>query len=269
MGSFVTGDPLVGASISKNTLRVLTLNTCLLPSFLFQSTGEDNREQRAELIKRLVQRYDVVLLQEVFTSPWCGKWQSMFQDVPNMVSVITKKAPEKITSSGLVVLSRYPVVQHSFHRFHSKSFTNSVVDRGFLYVAIKVGSQVIHTVNSHYAPNECHYGPLPAQEYRRRQLAEVQTFRNGSGDKDGAWIIGGDFNDTTTVNTLEPMNITFKREQVPTSHSLVPFAITNNGEHECIDYIASTLPFTYYRRVETLISDHYGVEAGVLVPLYN
>jgi len=249
----------------KSQLRLLTLNTCLLPSFLFQSSGDDNREQRAELITRLIQRYDIVLLQEVITTMWCTKWQKMFEEVPNMYVVTTKRTPEKIASSGLIILSRYPITKSSFHRFRSKSLTNSVVDRGFLYAAIQVGQEVLHVVNSHYAPNECHYGIHSAAEYRRRQLKEVQDFRNGSGYKDGDWVIGGDFNDEITVNSLAPMNITFARERLPTSHSLVPFAIADNNEHQCIDYIASTLPFIYYRRVETLISDHYGVEAVIVL----
>jgi endonuclease/exonuclease/phosphatase family metal-dependent hydrolase len=249
----------------KSQVRVLTQNCCLLPHYLFQSKGDDNRAQRAELIHRMVQRYDIVLLQEVFSTRWCSQWRELFSNVPGMSSLLTVKGVEKFTDSGLVILSRYPIVKSSFHRFRSKSFTNSVIDRGFLYAAIQVGDKVVHVVNSHYNPNECHIGPLPAGEYRRRQLGEIQAFRNGSGDRDGNWIIGGDFNDTTTVFNLRPMNITFAREQLPTSHSLVPFAIADNGPHLCIDYIASNMTFSYYRRVETLISDHYGVEAGIVL----
>jgi hypothetical protein len=76
-------------------------------------------------------------------------------------------------------------------------------------------------------------------------------------------VIGGDFNDETAVFRLRPMNITFAKEQLPTSHSLVPFAIIDNGPHKCIDYLASNAPLVYYRRVETLISDHYGVETAL------
>jgi endonuclease/exonuclease/phosphatase family metal-dependent hydrolase len=251
----------VSPPTAPQQLRVLTLNCCLLPPLLYQSPGADNREQRAQLIKRLVQRYDVVLLQEVFSCQWSSKWRDVLQQVPGMSSLTTVRGVGKVTDSGLVLLSRYPILEGRFLRFHSKGFTNAVVDRGFLYAAIQVGSKKIHLVDTHLNPNECHYGFLSAQEYRRRQLDEIQTFRAGSGDKDGRWIIGGDFNDSTTVSKLSPMNITFARDQVPTSHSLVPFAIADNGEHECIDYLASTLPFRYYRLMEALVSDHYGVEA--------
>lgn len=247
----------------KPQLRILTQNCCLLPHHLFQSGGDDNRSQRAQLIHQMVQRYDIVLLQEVFGTHWCSEWRELFKEVPGMSSLLSVKGGDKLTDSGLVILSRYPIIKSSFQRFHSKSFTNSVLDRGFLYGAIQVGEKVVHVVNTHLNPSECHYGPLPAAEYRRRQVQEIKNFRAASGYENGQWVIGGDFNDESVVFQLSPMYITFANEKLPTSHSLVPYSIADNGAHICIDYLVTTAPQIYYRRVETLISDHYGVETAI------
>lgn len=248
-------------------LRVLTLNCCLLPRYLFQSTGDDNREQRAELIARMVQRYDVVLLQEVFGTSWCNQWRNQFKQVPGMHPLLTTRPGNKILDSGLITLSKYPVTQHSFHQFRHNRFPHTVIDRGFLYAQIQVGSKQVHIINTHLHPDECHYGSKTVQEYRKLQLTEILDFKAQQHADSDPWIIGGDFNDSNIAFThLPEMTISLSQNPVSTWHQLVPYASNTTEKVEdgsCIDYVISNRPQQYSKLLENLISDHYGVEAMV------
>ena len=242
--------------------RVLTLNCCLLPKYLHQSSGLDNRRQRAQLIHRLIQRYDIVLLQEVFGTFWSQEWRKMFSNVPGMTTILSPSAA-KVTDSGLIILSRYPVIECGFRRFKSKSLTNSIINRGYLYAAVQIGSTTLHIVNTHLNPSENHCGLRSPPEYRRRQLKEILAFRAETAPA-GHWLIGGDFNDTNSIELLpSTFQVSLRATRPPTYHQLVPYASPYDEPSECIDYITSTLPFTYEKRMNALVSDHYGVEVGL------
>ena len=248
----------------KEELRILTQNCCLLPSYIYQSKGTDDREQRAALIMEMVQRYDVVLLQEVFGTKWCHEWRELFLHVPKMQSLFSVKHSLKLIDSGLAILSRYPIVTGQFIPFRSKSVSNAIINRGFLYAQIQVGEKMIHVVSSHLCPNEMNFGIHTPSEYRRRQLAEIVAFKQVQGHEQDPWVIGGDFNDDQVVFSLAPaMQITLADSKPPTSHRQVPYAISCTEEQKCIDYIATNRTQRYSRVVGNLISDHYGVETVI------
>jgi endonuclease/exonuclease/phosphatase family metal-dependent hydrolase len=156
------------------------------------------------------------------------------------------------------------VLVGSFVPFRSKSISNSLIDRGFLYAQIKIGEKIVHTITTHLNPSESHYGILSPEEYRRRQLAEILEFKKSVGHDHDTWVIGGDFNDCSTVRSLEPMmSVSLDQSPCATSHDRVPYAINCEGVHECIDYITTNRPQRYSRILQNLISDHYGVEVAV------
>jgi len=217
------------------------------------------------LVSQMIQRYDIVLLQEVFGTAWCGEWRKVFSSTPNMQSVMGIKAKCKILDSGLVILSRYPIIDSSFTQFRSKSLSNAVIDRGFLYAEIKVGEKRVHVINTHLNPDETHYGIHSPAEYRRRQLQEILRFKKKvEGEKvKGEWVIGGDFNDDKLSEALRPMIVSNVMEA--TSHKRVSYASEDGGQPHCIDYLVTSRPQQYARVVHNLISDHYGVEAGMVL----
>lgn len=242
-------------------VRVLTQNCCLLPSYLHQSSGADNRPQRAQLIKQMVQRYDIVLLQEVLGTRWCQRWRELFQAMPTMHTVMSTRAPLKLVDSGLVILSHYPVLDSTFVRFRSKSLSNAVVDRGFLYAKIDVHGSHVHVVNTHLNPSECNYGIHSPAEYRRRQMREILAFKAAQAADGDVWIIGGDYNEPN-IRSLVPEGMAISVTDQDTSHARVPFAI-DGSPNECIDYLVTNRPQKYSLVLENLVSDHYGVEAVV------
>ncbi len=249
---------------NKQMVRILCLNCCLLPKHVYQCPGEDNRLERAQQISRLVQRYDIVLLQEVLSSLWSSEWKEMFTTIPNMESVSTVRLGLKkgqLIDSGLILLSRYPILFSSFHRFKNVSVTNKIVDRGFIHAGLLINEKVVHVINTHLNPDECHIGKFTPRMYREKQIEQIIEYKN-SFLTDDPWIIGGDFNDDSlTAKYFSNYNISVNE---PTSHSLLPFCLPGD-KHYCIDYIVTNCSVSSTRRLNSLISDHYGVEMNITV----
>lgn len=244
----------------NNWIRVLTLNCCLIPKGIYQSNANDRREDRLEAITKLVSRYDIVLLQEVFGSSWCSQWRDKISAVPDMHCSLTNHR-DRLVDSGLVVLSKKKISYSSYTPFKSVSIVNKmVVERGFLYCFIEPN---IHVLNMHLNPSECHVGNKPASQFRREEIEQVLEFKNKIGKADDFWIIGGDFNDDSLVQEMfAGYNISFEKEKVNTCNNDVDYALTGSSEM-CIDYIVSNRPFRYTLLNKTKLSDHYGVEVGI------
>lgn len=251
----------------KRELRLLTLNCCLLPKLIYQSDGSDNRRQRAQLISSMISRYDIVMLQEVFGSTWTREWREIISDTPGMDKVLSVKGQGKTLDSGLIILSKFPIVKHRFIRFKQNSLLNNlIIDRGFLYAEIKVGSKSIHVFNTHLNPNELSVGKTPAY-WRKMQLQEMLDYKKYIGKDQDHWVIGGDFNDDVIAfEMLKNYHISLAATKAPTWHMLTPYVIKcDNTTETCIDYIVTSGQQKYSRVVKNLISDHYPVEVCLIL----
>ena len=249
----------------RSSLRILTLNCCLLPSGVYQSGGDDDREDRARRIARLVQRYDIVLLQEVFTTFWCTRWKKELTQVPGMHIVVADKRA-RLLDSGLMILSKYPVLHSSFTRFQNTSLTNHVLERGYLYAELQTPNGSLHVVNTHLNPSECHLGKLSAHEYRENQMREILEFKAQKHKDSEAWVLGGDFNDQEIPQTLlKGYHVSLQSTLPATSHREVSFALTSETPHECIDYLVSNREQIESTLLRSLVSDHYGVEVRLVL----
>lgn len=255
--------------LSKNTIlkdvRILTLNCCLLPKFIYQSEGSDNRVQRAELISKMISRYDIVLLQEVFSTAWTKTWNKIISETPSMEKVFTVKNKCKLVDSGLVVLSKFPIIKHRFIKFKNISLSNIMIDRGFLYTRLQVGDKIVHVINTHLNPNENHIGKKQPEDWRKLQMSEILEYKKNVGMQDDLWIIGGDFNDDKLpFQMLNDYHISLSLTKTPTWHSLTSFIIKSKDDEEtCIDYIVTNYKQKNSRVINNLISDHYPVEVVV------
>eukprot|EP01102_Stenamoeba_stenopodia_P006692 TRINITY_DN1858_c0_g1_i1.p1 TRINITY_DN1858_c0_g1~~TRINITY_DN1858_c0_g1_i1.p1 ORF type:complete len:241 (-),score=44.15 TRINITY_DN1858_c0_g1_i1:823-1467(-) len=60
-------------------ISLVSLNACLWPWGLRQSIHDNQKLQRAEGIAELCKKYDIVCLQEVFTSVWDKQWPEVLK----------------------------------------------------------------------------------------------------------------------------------------------------------------------------------------------
>jgi len=128
---------------------VLTYNTFLRPHIVQQ----DAQITRAKLIPAALQPFDadVLCLQECWSKFATSHLLSQFQKRGYRYIVKTKKKKSfKVIHAGLVVCSKYPVLETQFVSFDMCTGTDCFANKGFLYVRIlhpQLGQ--VHVFNMH------------------------------------------------------------------------------------------------------------------------
>ena len=242
----------------KTKLKLLTQNALLIP-------GARDRKNRTNLIPNMIKNYDIVALQEVFSTgsqevlvgdeiadlkliyidsekwkkgeggpaiPKNGRYVTLVDG--EEITVIDGRPPydkngnkeearmavgkisHKETSakwyyaigpmqgyslglfssdwaqdSGLVTLSKYPIVKASAMVYNNCAGWDSFSDKGALYICINIGMGYLHVFNTHLQSKEKHW------ETRKKQLDELIRFINNcvkDKEKDYPVILMGDLN---------------------------------------------------------------------------
>jgi len=125
-------------------VRVLTVNMFLRPP-LITTNGDDFKEERLHAFAaQHLHKFDVICFQELFSflSPWKERMVALAQQHGLIYHVLSPSPwfyePELI-DGGLLIVSRYPIVDTSFHKFGRELipvYIDSVVAKGVLYAKI-------------------------------------------------------------------------------------------------------------------------------------
>jgi endonuclease/exonuclease/phosphatase family metal-dependent hydrolase len=164
-------------------LKLVTYNIWGLPSWM---TGA--RPGRYQQIARELERLDpdIILLQEGWTAearkaaPASGPW------------AIARAAGQHsfFQQSGLVTLSKYPIIGGEFYPFSRMGFLDRFVNKGVLKATIQLpGGQVLNVWNVHLQEGN-------SPKIRRSQVRELVARVQAAEDGQMADLVGGDFNCT-------------------------------------------------------------------------
>ncbi len=169
-------------------LRTLSLNCGLLRD-LYWDVQDQNlnglrrpRIRAVELANGILKKvkaakvegkpYDVICLQEVFDNMayfGLGKdaqtilIEKLREEFPYIVYDIGKKSWPAV-SSGLMVLSRHPVVDVEFHRYANLAGVDVFSNKGFVAVKVKKGGYFTSIYNTHLQAGATDSGTLRGQE---------------------------------------------------------------------------------------------------------
>ena len=246
------------------SLKVVTYNIWGLPSWM---TGAPSG--RYPRIERELERLnpDVILLQEAWTAkarkaaPANGRWG------------IARAAGQHtfFQQSGLVTLSKFPILGGAFYPFSLASFPDRLVNKGVLKITVQLpGGQVLNVWNVHLQDG----GP---PEVRRSQIRQLLSRVRAAEDDQVADLVGGDFNCTPEsslcrelVDALGPSLL--QSESGPASVTWDGLS-AKPGAGETLDNIflracnrcphpqgASHVVFTA-TSLSHRLSDHFGIEA--------
>ena len=246
------------------SLKLVTYNIWGLPSWM---TGA--RPGRYPQIARELERLDpdIILLQEAWTAkarkaaPDNGRW------------AIGRAAGQHtfFQQSGLVTLSKSPIIGGEFYPFSRSAFPDRFVNKGVLKVTVQLaGGKVLNVWNVHLQE-----GNTP--EVRRSQVRELVSRVQAAEDGQIADLVGGHFNCTPEcplcrelANSLGP-----SVQQLSDADSFVTWdgLSAKPGAGRTIDYIfirertpcqnlqaRQHVAFTA-ARLEQRLSDHLGIEA--------
>src|SRR5690606_31628476 len=127
----VTNDTLPEPVSGADALKVLSYNIYALPLVATKIS-----ERLAELPKHL-KGYDVILFQEAFSSDRTGMLQQLAAEYPYQTHV--PKIPYdgiNVFDSGVLVVSRYPIVATADFIYPDCSGTDCFADKGIIYAEV-------------------------------------------------------------------------------------------------------------------------------------
>jgi endonuclease/exonuclease/phosphatase family metal-dependent hydrolase len=224
--------------VHAREIRLLSFNLNILPkgSSLMNSVGHRFKNARfAEFVPTLVEgAYDVLALQEVFSSPFfpVGCFQQQLLRVAQRCgyTYVARSPPpswrdllgaKKWTDSGLLILSRLPFLDQGYHTFrHCGADTDSNASKGVVYAKIQAGDsslllfnchlQATHTSHTRASFSPAHEGYSSIRQAQLRELCQFVHETCHKHHNDSSWMLTGDFNidaiaEPAVVDVLGPL----------------------------------------------------------------
>jgi endonuclease/exonuclease/phosphatase family metal-dependent hydrolase len=217
-----------------------------------------------------VSNYDIVCLQEVFTSKWSSRYRDVIERCLPQYYTAFCPTPSfwsgHLIDGGLIVLSKFPIMHTAFHPFKSNPNAMRIADKGFLHVSIDVPTLLrpLHVINTHLHPNEGNLWFTSASGVRARQVRQISEVIYALAD-DPILLIG-DFNIDASRGTefalfWRYIDFDYCTELTEhTTHNRLAFATHSTNVAcdfaLCNQYALSKASVV----VDHVLSDHYAVE---------
>jgi len=250
-------------SAADGTVRILSLNLFLRSRGVYDAgTPDDWKASRLdEFLCRYLVDYDVVCLQEVFgvMSTLCARLLDRAEQMGFHWRVVPEHPPmlsRKFMDSGLVILSRFPILHTETRMFRSGTHADKLAAKSFQYCTIDLSSlldgvpcgetralgtemcaspHLLHVINTHLQ-SDYQVLDVAALEVKFQQLQQIRDFMN---ERDlhaslAPLLLAGDFNINATVWSPE---LTVVPHQV--SHAYLR-AMRILGFHACHDVLRPT-----------------------------
>lgn len=115
------------------SLKILLWNVWLLPSLL----TDGKSKERAGMISKLLNDFDIVVLNEAFTNK-C----TLTKDLIHKHIIRTPRTFYKLLDSGLMILSKYPVEDIHFLPFSSLENWDQFSSKGVLKLTVNFGNNI-------------------------------------------------------------------------------------------------------------------------------
>jgi endonuclease/exonuclease/phosphatase family metal-dependent hydrolase len=283
-------------------IKLVTLNMCLLPvgfrHNLLINYDKDNRlneflnlfssipiipeSKKNDMVFKAETNFettDIVCLQEVFSSQWSNKWKDIIaaelQIKQSKLNIATSPSPKlshfHLFDSGLMILTRFPIVKCHFCSFDVNPLLVRISDRGFLHIEVSVETETsrssLHIINCHLHPSEGSCTTKSAEKTRKAQIQQMKQYIDSEINSSEPVIVVGDFNvhqgnqESESMRKVLQMHVESKIEKnIPTFHNMLPFC--GHQELLCADFaIARGVNFDSTQVLTSMshISDHYPV----------
>ena len=245
-------------------LRLVTYNIWGLPALINGADPARYARIAAELEK---QAPHFILLQEVWSTrareavPTGNEWSAASSSNHKLL----------FRRSGLVSLSRFPIVDTAFHAFRAGTWPDSLVNKGALKITVELSPALrVNVWNVHLQAGS-------AAQVRSRQIVELADWVRQAEDGQAADLIAGDFN--CTPDSEQYAQLTRLLGVDATQLGPQPHFVTYDGcrsattEARTLDYVfvrlreprvacaVTVAPAMDTPRAEDRLSDHLAVKA--------
>ncbi|OAJ94923.1 sphingomyelin phosphodiesterase [Vibrio bivalvicida] len=173
----------------ENTLKIMTYNIWALPVIA------SHISDRYDLIPDHVKGYDVLALQEVFASGREAFLRELAKEYPYQTKMLDKEGVN-IYDGGVMIVSRYPIVNQAQYVFPDCTGTDCFADKGVNYAEVIKGGKAYHVFATHTAS----FDTDTARDYRQRQFKQIRQLATSLNIPNTETVVySGDFN----VNKLK------------------------------------------------------------------
>jgi endonuclease/exonuclease/phosphatase family metal-dependent hydrolase len=165
-------------------LKVLSYNIWALPLLA------SNISARLEELPAALHGYDVLLLQEAFSSHTDNLLTALAAEYPYQTEVLDKPG-FNLYNGGVVIVSRYPIATIDYEVFPTCTGTDCFADKGVVYAEIIRDGKAYHVTSTHTAS----FDSDEARALRQDQFQQIRGLveRKAIPTFD-AVLMGGDFN---------------------------------------------------------------------------
>jgi len=138
--------------IPRRAIRTLTYNIFERP--LIKTNESDWKQERLDEFIKHLNFYDIICLQEMFGSLNNRKDQIIKKALEAGFYFIADIPPpsffsKSIVDGGLLILSRFPILDNKFYPFTSTVLSDHISQKGIQYCKIQVIDSILHIFNTH------------------------------------------------------------------------------------------------------------------------
>ncbi|CAG9332048.1 unnamed protein product [Blepharisma stoltei] len=190
-------------SHSQLNVKFLSLNLFLRPPFIHTNESDYKDARLQYFIQNIIQEYDIICLQETY-SAYTLRQNRLIEEAETKQFLYSAVSPKpkfwstQFVDCGLVILSKYRIVEVEFLPFTYSLLPDKLSYKGSLYAKILINGKYIHVFTSHLQskhPTEDSAQYLAYRLVRRSQLIELRNYIDTKiGNTNEAAIIAGDLN---------------------------------------------------------------------------
>jgi len=171
---------------STNSIKILTYNIHNMPW----------HNKNLFLLENYIEKYDIIFLQEFYTSIFSIKHKLNFiKHINNKYNIITTDGIASLYNidAGLAIISKYPIKNINFISYQSCYSVDCFANKGLLYGDVIINNETYTIGNTHM--NDCKNGCR--NKYTKQHLIlqkQNQVLNSFIENNKNKQIIGGDFN---------------------------------------------------------------------------
>ena len=137
----------------RNTVKILTYNFFSRPPPV-NTNGTDYKNERLKDFLELLPNFDIICFQEIFTTFNDRKHRMIREGAKEGLKYyVSSKAPsffsKYISDSGLLILSRYEIIENDCYDYYLNVSGDSVSNKGILYAKIRINDKYLILFNTH------------------------------------------------------------------------------------------------------------------------
>lgn len=139
--------------LNRNSIRLLTYNFFCRPPPV-KTNKDDYKDSRLKDFLEQLPNFDIICFQELFTT-FNDRKHRMIREAAKvgLKYYLSSKVPsffsKYIVDSGLLILSRFEIVEHDFYEYFINVSGDAVSNKGILYAKIKINDKYIFLFDTH------------------------------------------------------------------------------------------------------------------------